>query len=255
MRALFQTTFITMLLASFGIAQTSTPDVNTIVTRMQAAMAGRNHDRAYSVTREYRLVPEDPSKASRVVAEVNSLPSGKKDYTIKEGSGQAESVVKKVLDHETEAPNQHAVSEISAASYDFMLTGMDNIDGHRCYVLQLNPKREGKEILKGQVWVDAENYLVRQVAGTPTKSPSWWIKDVQVKLHYADIQGVWLQDSSEAVAQVRLVGKHTLTQRALNVRAEVAVASRAKPEQAEGTRKRHRRLDPALLGAGVFQQR
>ena len=242
-----------MFLASLGMAQTSAPDVNTIVSRMQTAMAGRNHDRAYSVTREYRLVPEDASKASRVVAEVNAMPSGKKDYTITEGSGQAENVVKKVLDHETEAAvKDRDGSEISAENYGFVLAGTEAIDGHTCYVLQLNPKREGKEILKGRMWVDATSYLVRQVAGTPTKSPSWWIKDLQVKLHYTDVDGVWLQDSTEAVAQVRLVGKHVLTQRALNVRTDMSVASRAK---ADSGRKPRRRLDPALLGAGVFQRR
>jgi hypothetical protein len=235
------------------MAQTSAPDVNTIVGRMQTAMAGRNHDRAYSVTREYTLAPEDPTKSSKVVAEINSVPPGKKDYTITQGEGQAEKVVRKVLDHEVEPAEKHADAELTPGNYEFAYLGTEAIDGHRCYVVQLTPRHDGKEMVNGKVWVDADSYLVRQLAGTPTKTPSWWIKDLQVTLHYRDIEGLWLQDRSEAIAQVRLVGKHTLTARALDVRTGSELASRsvARPVR----RKRSRNVDPAMLGAGVFQHR
>jgi hypothetical protein len=251
MRATFKSTMLTMLLTAVGLAQTSAPDVQTIVSRMQTAMAGRNHDRAYSVTREYKLVPEDPAKASRVVAEVNALPSGEKDYTITEGSGQAENIVRKVLDRETEASNQHQGPELSQENYSFTYLGAGQVDGHACYMLQLTPKHDGKEMLKGTAWVDASSYMIRQIAGTPTKSPSWWIKELQVTLHYREFEGLWLQDAAEAVAQVRVVGKHTLTARALNVRTDSALASTAVVGTA--AQKRSRRVDPALLGAGVFR--
>lgn len=260
MRTLFHLGLVGILFTALGAsAQSSrvstTPDVSTIVNRMQAAMANRNQDRAYTVTREYKLAPEDASKVSRVVAQVNALPSGKKDYTIKEGSGQAENVVRKVLDHETAPAAEHAKAELSPNNYDFAYAGTDTVDGHTCYVLQLTPKRDGKDLLNGKAWIDANNYLVRQVAGSPAKSPSWWIKDVQVMVHYREIAGLWLQDATQAVANVRLVGKHTLTERALNVQTDTEVAGNselvAKPAP---VRRNHRRVDPALLGAGVFQQ-
>ncbi len=246
---MIRVSIFTMLLAAIGMAQTSAPDVGTIVSRMQTAMGGRNHDRAYSVTREYRLVPEDASKATRVVAEINAMPSGKKDYTITEGSGQAENVVRKVLDRETDAANEHNILGLSSENYEFTLAGTEAIDGHACYVLQLNPKREGKDVLRGRAWVDAQNFMVRQIAGSPTKNPSWWIKDLQVTLHYREFQGFWLQDSTQAVAQVRVVGKHTLTARALDVRTDATLAEKGQlPAQ-----KRARHMDPALLGAGILR--
>src|SRR5579862_4947275 len=112
MRAILRFTYSGILLTAIGAfaqagSPTSAPDVSTIVSRMQTAMTGRNHDQAYTVTREYSLAPEDASKASKVVAEVNTIPAGKSDYSITEGSGQAEKVVRKILDRETEAINQH----------------------------------------------------------------------------------------------------------------------------------------------------
>src|SRR5581483_12146868 len=192
MRATFITILGVLLATISAIAQTSAPDVNSIVSRMRTAMAGRNHDRAYSVTREYTLAPEDASKATRVLAEINTVPEGKSDYTITEGSGQAEKIVRKVLDHETESTKQHSDSELNSDNYTFSYMGTGMIDGHSCYVVQLTPRHDGRDMVKGKIWIDAESYLVRQLSGTPVKSPSWWIKDLDVTLHYKDIDGLWL---------------------------------------------------------------
>jgi outer membrane lipoprotein-sorting protein len=262
MRARIQLIFLGVLLTAIGAtaqssgpnsAPTSAPAVDSIVSHMQTAMADRNHDRAYSVTREYKLTPEDPSKASRVVAQVNVVP-GKREYNITEGSGQAEKIVRKVLDHETEAASQaHPGVALSTENYSFAYDGTEPIDGHSCYVLQLTPKHDAKDVVKGKAWVDTETYLVRKIAGTPAKSPSWWIKDVQVTLHYKEVEGLWLQDSSQAIAEVRIVGRHTLTSRSVDVRTDAEFA-RNNPQRS-APRKATRRADPAMLGAGVFGQR
>jgi len=133
MRALIRLTISGILLTAIGgFAQTSAPDVNTIANRMQTATADRNHDLAYTVTREYMLTPQNSAQGSKVVAEVNTVASGKKDYTIKQGGGQAESIVRKVLDHETDSAASRASGEITAANYEFQLLGSEQIDGHSC---------------------------------------------------------------------------------------------------------------------------
>jgi hypothetical protein len=261
MRAILRISSLGILLTAVGaIAQSSAsvPDLDTIVGRMQAANATRNRDLAYSVTREYKLAPEDASKTSLVIAKVNVVQSGRKDYSITRGSGQAENVVRKVLDHETAAANDQSTSgEIIPQNYEFEYLESEPLDGHLCYVLKLKPRRNAKDVLNGKVWIDADSYLIRQVTGSLVKNPSWWVKDVQLTLHYADIDGVWLQDSGQAIAQVRLVGKHTLTSRAINVHTDTALASNSAQRRLAiaNAQKRNRRVDPSLLGAGVFQHR
>jgi len=68
---------------------------------------------------------------------------------------------------------------------------------------------------------------VRHIEGEISKPPSWWLKKVRVKLAFADVDGTWLQTSMEAVADVRLLGPHTLTSRILDYRSADVVASRA----------------------------
>jgi len=92
-------------------------------------------------------------------------------------------------------------------------------------VLALKPKRNEKELISGQAWVDQHSFLVRHIEGELAKSPSWWIKKVRVKLAFDDRGGTWMQTDMEAVADVRIVGPHTLTSRILDYRAADQVAS------------------------------
>jgi hypothetical protein len=66
---------------------------------------------------------------------------------------------------------------------------------------------------------------VRRIEGEISKTPSWWLKKVRVKLSFGDYQGTWLQSSMEAVADVRIVGLHTLTSQILDYRGTDEVAS------------------------------
>jgi hypothetical protein len=90
--------------------------------------------------------------------------------------------------------------------------------------LGLKPRRKEKDLISGEVWVDKHSFFVRQIEGEVAKTPSWWLTKVRVKLVFADLQGTWLQISMEAVADVRIVGPHTLTSRILDYRGADVVA-------------------------------
>ncbi len=207
--------------------------VAEIVTRMEATQAAsRSHSVPYSVTRKYVLSDNDPKTPdSQVTAQIAFVPPSQKDFTIgkAEGGDRAEKVVRKVLDHEAELAAHADRGEISRRNYDFAALGEDIVGGHRCYVLQLKPRRAVPDLVDGKVWVDAADYRVRRIAGELSRSPSWWLKDVQVAIDYGEMLGMWLQLDSRATADVRLMGKHVLTSQALDVHAQTEVAKSAAP--------------------------
>jgi len=88
----------------------------------------------------------------------------------------------------------------------------------------LNPKRKEKDLISGQVWIDQRSFLVRQLEGEVEKTPSWWLKQVRVKLVFTDLDGIWMQTNMDAVADVRIVGSHTLTSHLLDYRRQDEVA-------------------------------
>jgi hypothetical protein len=67
--------------------------------------------------------------------------------------------------------------------------------------------------LRGVIWVDAQTYLLHRVEGQPAKDPSWWVRDIHVVLDFQDVRGMWLQNALSSTANVRLLGRHTLTAR------------------------------------------
>ena len=82
-----------------------------------------------------------------------------------------------------------------------------DVSGQRCYVLELLPRRKEQHLLRGDIWVDADTYLLRRFEGELAKSPSWWVRDVSVTFIYGDVGGMWLQTATEAAADVRILGR------------------------------------------------
>ena len=219
-------------LCAFGAAQegvlSGRMPLDEIVQSMEKAQAAVHPQVSYQVIREYRLFGAKDSKAnSEVVAEVNFRPPASKDYRIQRSSGSSrgQQMVRRVLDHEVESSSNKTSSAISRDNYTFAYVGEAMLDGYGCYILRLNPKRKEKDLISGQVWIDQRSFLVRQLEGEVEKTPSWWLKQVRVKLVFADLDGIWVQTNMDAVADVRIVGSHTLTSHLLDCRRQDEVAA------------------------------
>jgi hypothetical protein len=234
-----------VLLGSFlipllGWGQAQTLRLDQILGRMdQVRAAERDRSVAYTVTREYQLTAQGASRAdSQVVAQVNFVPPGSKDYTIVESQGgdRGTGIVRKVLDHESSMAGDTQSHEVTTQNYNIALVGRETIDGHDCYVLQLSPKREAVDLVRGNAWVDASNFELRRIAGKTAKSPSFWIKNLNVTINYGEVKGVWLQTSTQATADVRIAGPHVLTSRELDVQTATFNARTQAPAKAGNRR-------------------
>ncbi len=220
------------LAVPLAFAQSKTLTLDEIVARLQQSQAqSREESVAYTVTRDYQLSPAGAQRpVSDVVAQINFVPPGAKDYSIvsSQGNDRGTSIVKKVLDHEAQMAGHPETHAISRSNYDFALLGHDTIDGHECYVLQLSPKRDAVELVRGKAWIDANDFEIRRIEGVTAKSPSMWIKDLTLTLTYGQVNGVWVQTSTQARADVRFAGAHVLTSRELDVR-RASISAQAQP--------------------------
>jgi hypothetical protein len=193
------------------------PSVETILTRMaQARAENRTRLRPYSVVRDYKLFgKERQTTKAEVLADVTFVPPDVKHYAIRQanGMGLGEKIVRQMLDHETDIVKDYDSTDLTPYNYDFRWVREDQLNGQRCYVLEILPKRKGKTLLRGQIWIDAATYQLRRTEGEPGKAPSWWLRDARIVLVYGDVGGMWLQTASESTANVRFVGPHTMVTR------------------------------------------
>ncbi len=204
--------------------------ITSIVQGMERSQLEARTQGPYQVIREYRLFGAKSSSANAdVVAQVDvNVPTGP-TYNIQKwsGSSRGREIVQRVLDHETErGKGDHARTALTTDNYDFTLIRETALDGRPCYLIRLNPKRKEKDLILGTAWVDKRSLLILHIEGVTAKSPSWWLRNVRVTLSFGDLSGTWLQTSMEAVADVRLLGFHTLTSRILDYRGSDISASK-----------------------------
>ena len=232
-----------LALSTHSWAQSGKPTLDQILSRMQQAETeSRQSSVAYSVTREYQLGALGAAQpSSDVVAQVNFFPPSAKDYSIvkSEGSDRGAGIVRKVLDHEAEMAGHYDRHEISRRNYDFALLGRETVEGHDCYVLQLTPKRQAVELINGKAWIDAHDFILRQIQGATAKNPSMWIKGLTLTINYGQVNGIWVQTSTRAVAEVRFVGPHVLTSRELDVQ-PASINAQAQSQWLARQRRNHR---------------
>jgi hypothetical protein len=235
-----QTVRVLLLSATALVAsvwpQTATiaPTVETIIARMaQARIENQSRFRPYVVTRGYTLFGQERQKSkSEVMADVTFVPPDRKQYAIQEssGSGLGEILVRRMLAGEADITKNSSSTDFSIQNYDFRFVRQEDVEGELCYMLELLPKRKDRNLVRGNIWVDVKTYLLRRTEGQPAKSPSWWLRDVHMTFLYGEINGMWLQTSSEATATVRILGQHTMVARDMKYRMGELVA--AGPAQA-----------------------
>jgi hypothetical protein len=195
-------------------AEIKSPDLNLILQRLEELQdQDPAQSRPYEVTRQYKLFHgSDKQSTSEVTAQIDFVPPDMKTYKIIQARGQSRGVkmVRELLDRETESAKKGPSSEISRTNYDFVFLRRENFGVVPEYVLGIIPKRKNKYLLRGQIWVDVSTFRIRRIEGVPAKSPSFWIKNVHITVQFAQLGGMWVPVSFDAVAAVRFLGQYTL---------------------------------------------
>jgi len=190
------------------------PDLNLIAQRLEDVQhQDPAQSRPYSVTREYKVFRGDDTKpTSEVMAQINFVPPDIKTYEITQvrGNSRGEKLVRELLDREIESASKREGSQVTRANYDFTFLRQENFGVVPEYVLRIVPKRKDKSLLRGQIWVDASTFRIRRIEGVPARSPSFWIEGVHITLQFAQLNGMWIPISFDAIARVRFLGLYTL---------------------------------------------
>lgn len=200
-----------------GQARAASPTAEAIAESMKIARAANQARlRPYVVTRVYKLFGADGSdEKSEVTADVTFTPPNLKQYTIVQNTGSSLGlkIVRKMLDGETQIVRDFGATDLSLANYEFRLLGEEPLAGRRCYIVEMSPRRKEKKLLRGNMWIDADTYLLRRVEAEPAKNPSFWLTDVRLEFGYGDVKGMWLQIASEFTTNVRIFGRYTIVSR------------------------------------------
>ena len=122
-------------------------------------------------------------------------------------------VIGRYLSAEAQAMSETQPDDVAVtpANYKFTYKGGTTLEGRPVFLFDVNPRKKRDKLFKGQVWIDAETYLLVQETGTLVKKPSFWMRNVAFTRRY-NIQR-WHRRSGECrdFDDVAIIGKVEMT--------------------------------------------
>jgi len=170
----------------------------------------------YTSSRTYHLYNWRFRRTADMTVKVIYRYPGRKEFEVVSESGPAvvrQKVLRRMIESEAEASRDELrrLNQLTPANYDFRMVRLDQEGGRPAYVLEAIPKTKSQYLMRGQVWVDAEDFAVSKAAGQPAKNPSFWIRDSRFVYHYAKFGSFWLPVSMDSEADALVFG-HTEVQ-------------------------------------------
>jgi len=193
----------------------SLPNAEDVVNGMAERDAERHASfSGYTVLRRYEVV--NKHRHAEMLVRVTCTADGRKQFSIlhEEGSGAIRNhVLRKMLEEETNASHRETrqSTRIAPENYSFEMVGTDVVDSRLAYVLEIDPKTKSKYLIRGRIWVDATDYAIARIEGSPAQSPSFWTKSVHFVHTYQKVGHLWLAASTKSVTDVRIFGTAELS--------------------------------------------
>jgi len=195
----------------------STPSTDVIVQKLMAANARRaDRLRGYRSKRMYQLDYHGLFGGhAEMQVEATYRAPNEKDFKVLSQSGSRlliRQVLLKLLqsEHDAQEEQNRKALEISPANYEFNLESTEHTPTGDFYVLDLKPRNKSKYVYKGKIWVDANDFVVARMDGSPVTNPSFWVSHIEVQYQWAKIDGFWLPQQNYSVTDVRFGGKAVL---------------------------------------------
>lgn len=167
----------------------------------------------YASVRTYHLENRRFKTTADMTIRLTYRYPGRKEFEVLSESGPGplrDRVLRRMVESEVEASHEdlRRLNQLTSANYDFRFLRLDRDEGRRVFVLDASPKTKSKYLIKGEVWVDAEDFGVSRVIGRPAKNPSFLIRGPRLVYRYARFGSFWLPVATDSEAESLLFG-HT----------------------------------------------
>jgi hypothetical protein len=109
------------------------------------------------------------------------------------------------VDHiQKDQPGQTAIDK---QNYKFAYKGREVLNGRVVHVFHVKPRKKRPGLFKGRIFVDAYTGTLVRAEGRMSKSPSLFIKDIDFRQDYADIDGFTFPVHMRSQAKARIIGR------------------------------------------------
>lgn len=188
-----------------------------LLARMAEKDQGRTASlRDYSSLRRYALENKRFRTTAQITVRMMYRYPGDKSFEVLSEQGSSavrKHVLRKILDAELEAAAREARTDtrILPTNYTFTLAGSAAERGRPCYLLDITPKTRNRFLIRGRIWVDAEDFAIVRIEGSPAQNPSFWVRSTAFVHRYEKFGDYWLPVSNQSNSEARVFGPTKVT--------------------------------------------
>lgn len=206
---------VSALAIATGQTNPTLPYADDVVAKMMQFDAQRQSEMmGYTALRHYSAA--NRSRHADMLVQVTCGSDGAKQFDVlsEQGSGSIRKhVFRKLLSEETEATRrgERKDTRIIPANYDFKVIGQETLASGPAYILEVSPKTDKKYLIRGKIWVDANDFSIVRIEGQPARSPSFWVRSVHFVHTYQKVGPFWFASSTHTTSEIRIFGEAELT--------------------------------------------
>ncbi len=189
-----------------------------IIRRIDAAVFARESEIVgYSVQEHYAIFRNgEAATSSEMTVQTTFRQGAGKDYKPLTQSGSSllrSAVIEKVLAGEKEMSQADTRDSVLVDSTNYEMHLEPNpvsMAGRQCLVVNLKPRRKSPHLFNGKAWVDAQDFMVVHLEGTPSQSVSFLAGETTVSRDYIRVDGFPMAIHAEARSHSFLLGDTVL---------------------------------------------
>jgi hypothetical protein len=201
--------------STLAVAQLSD---SAVVQGIDASVAARDENiLSYTVTEHYSVFRNQDKvhPAAEMTVKTTYQKDKGKAYEVLSESGSEiirKQLLGRVLESERTAtlPANRTTAVITSANYTMHVKGGEVVGARNCIALSIAPRRSTPYLFHGDLWVDAQDYSIVQLAGVTVKSPSVFVGPTQVARQYTTIDGFPMATHATATSPSWLFGPTTI---------------------------------------------
>jgi hypothetical protein len=185
---------------------------DAVLARYTAGLTQANQGGCGTVAVEIEAALPKRAERGRVLAVRHSAQGCKPEYKVLRSEGDR-SVKQQVIARYLSATAQASASAvaITPANYKFRHIGSVESAGTFAYVFEITPRKKRVGLIKGQLWIDASTGIAVREYGRLVKSPSVFLRRVEVMRDTSIRNGVPYLQTTHLEIETRLIGQAELT--------------------------------------------
>ncbi|MBI2817227.1 MAG: hypothetical protein HYX72_09835 [Acidobacteria bacterium] len=205
---------ILSIVAPGSLAQAAALAPEEILVRMEQRFLQQVHAlESYQDQRRYSVHHRLLGNSTYWLVAENYAAPGEKSFEVLERGGSG-AVQKRVfarlleVEKETARASVRPDVDLSRNNYEFKYLGFDQTAN--AYKFQASPRGANEYLLRGTIWVNAEDFAVQRIEGEPATRHSVLIKRVHFVHEFARFGDMWFPVRHRSETELRLFGTATL---------------------------------------------